>query len=340
MLKRKIGVVLLVALIAVGLVFINLPYAEAHYGGHHGGGTGTETATGSWHGGGHGGHHGGGTGTGTATGSWHGGGHGGHHGGCHGGCTGTETATGSWHGGGHWGHHGGGWNGGGHHWSYAGTVTASLAEVLAQWSGFTADDIMNVVQAYELNVAQTINTVVLAKVAGIGLDEAAQIVASGELATYLSENGLTNMFAQARKDFGMNYMHQWMHGQAGGHAQAHAGGSPHGHGMAAIGEDIIISTLAQWSGFSADEITAIENQYGFVDARLINVVVLAKVAGIGLDEAAQIVVSGNLAIYLYDNGLIDAFRSARHEVMVMLGFGGGAGTGSGTGTTTASTATP
>ena len=201
MLKGKIGAVLLVALIAVGLMFMNLPYAEAHYGGHYGGGTGTGTATGSWYGGCYGGCHGGGTGTGTATGSWHGSGHGG-------------------------GSHGGGWNDG-HRWSYAGTVTASLADVLAQWSGFTADDILNVVQAYDLNVAQTINTVVLAKVAGIGLDEAAQIVADG-----------------------------------------------------------------------------------------------------------------NLATYLYDNGLIDAFRSARYEVMVMLGFGGGTGTDSGTGTTTASTATP
>jgi len=319
MLRGKIGMAALVLLIAVGLMFINMPYVNAHYGSgswHGGGGTGTDTATGSWHGGG-------GTGTQTATGSWSGG--------CHGGCTGSGTEAGSWHGGGH---HGGGSSKGGYHWSYAGSVTASLAQSLAQWSGFSADEIMGVVEQYELNVAETINTVVLAKVAGISLDEAAQIVASGELSVYLSENGLTQAFAQARKDFGMNYMHQWMHGAKEG--KKGAAGVVHGRGMAAIGEDTIISVLAQWSGFSTDDVEAIQDQFGFVDAKLINTVVLAKVAGISLDEAAQIVADGGLAEYLYDNDLVDAFRTARAEVMALLGLGGGSATGTGT----ASTATP
>jgi len=79
--------------------------------------------------------------------------------------------------------------------------TDATLSLLSDWSGISKDTLQNIMDSYSFNAAKLTNTVVLSKAANISLDDAASIVAEGNLRDYVEENGLTDAFQAARQEF-------------------------------------------------------------------------------------------------------------------------------------------
>ncbi|NOZ92571.1 MAG: hypothetical protein GXO59_04805 [Dictyoglomi bacterium] len=185
--------------------------------------------------------------------------------------------------------------------------------ILAEWSGFPAEDIAAIQKQYNLGIPQLINTVILAKAGNISLDEAAKIVSEGNLKQYIEQNKLQEKFMETRRELAQ-YMRGFRDGFKHGvkHAQKKAPGI-----KGRVWNDFT-SVLANWAGIPTQTIASIQKDYNLNPARTINAVVLAKVGNIDLQVSASIVVNGNLRSYLDQQGLTEAFQTARQEVMQLL----------------------
>ncbi len=188
-----------------------------------------------------------------------------------------------------------------------------LLGILSRWSGFSVSDIVSVIKKYNLKVPQVINAVVLAKGVDISLNEAAKIVAEGKLKEYVEQNNLQEKFMGALRGLA-----QYMKGFRDGFRC----GANHGHkkipGIKGRVWKDFVNVLAGWSGIPTETIVSVQRDFRLNPARTINAVVFAKVGNIDLQTSASIVAAGNLQSYLEEQGLTEAFQTARQEVMQLL----------------------
>ncbi len=209
--------------------------------------------------------------------------------------------------------HGGKGRGRGHHGRnhHSSEVVISI---LAEWSGISSETLTSVKDKYQLSIPALINTVVLMKASGIDIDKAAGIVASGELRSYVEKNGIRDKFMETRRELA-RYIHRYMEKK---HEEKEKHGRRKAPGVKGRIYSDFIDILSTWSGIGTDTIQSIVEEYSLNPARTINAVVLAKVGNISLSQSASIVVAGELREYLEENGLIDAFKQARQEIVNLL----------------------
>jgi DNA-binding FrmR family transcriptional regulator len=183
-------------------------------------------------------------------------------------------------------------NGKGH--NIGGKMWNTFVSTLAEWGNVSVGDITSMVNKYNLRPGRAINAVVLHKVANISLDEAASVVADGNLETYLEDKGLTEQFQEARQEI-MGILRE--------KAQE----------IKAADKEKIAEAVSNWSGIDKAVIKKMIEEKGV--GYTVNVVVLVKVGNVSLDDAKAIVDDGNLGQYLKDNDLVQQFREAKISLM-------------------------
>ena len=189
-----------------------------------------------------------------------------------------------------------------------------IVNILAKWSGFSTETLTSVMETYKLNIPQLINATVLAKAGNISLDTAAKVVSEGKIMEYVEKNQLLEKFMETRRELA-----QYMRGFKDGYkyCMKHFHHKRASEAMGGIWSNFT-GVLAEWANISTETIISIQNTYNLNPARTINVVVLAKVGGIDLQESASIVINGELGIFLVKNNLVEKFMEARQEVMQLL----------------------